>query len=177
MPRGVKTCPKCKATTGPRSWNCPQCGHGYVVAGVQKPDMDAVTANPSRLNTVKADYKDRLWNLVELYEGDDDVRARKRYNMEGRTWQSKCGQYRIREQFTFMGVNMTAHFSKCVYLLKLRDNLWDVVRPKGHFRTPLAALRRMLKDTNGKKPKATTNRDRLRLRVSQMRNGNVVYDS
>lgn len=31
MPRGIKTCPKCKATTGPRAFNCPKCQFAFFM--------------------------------------------------------------------------------------------------------------------------------------------------
>ncbi len=174
MPRGRKTCPKCKAENGPRAWNCSSCGHGFTLRGVKKPDLN-VTANPARSDAAKPDPKQRLWNLVTLYEGDDEIRARGHYQMEGRTWQSKCGHYRIREQFTFMGINLREHFSRCVYLLKLDRIGWNVIQPKGKFKTPLAAIRRMLKDSNGEKAKATTRAEKLEVRVSKITKRKTNY--
>jgi len=174
MPRGSKTCPKCQTITGPRAWNCPKCGLGFILRGEKKPDLD-VTANPPRSSGKLSEVKKRLWNLVEPYNGEDDRRSRKKYQMEGRTWQSKCGRYRIREQLTFMGVNMAEHYSKCVYLLKVGYGGWNIVRPKGRFKTPLAAIRRMVKDTNGQKAKATTKAEKLKVRVAQITNKESQY--
>lgn len=176
MARGKKTCKSCGKTSGPRSWSCKSCGAGFIVKGVQKPNRDMdVTVNTARCDADKPDPTQRLWSLVELYSGVDEALARKKYGMEGRTWASKCGHYRIREQFTFMGVNMQEHFSKCVYLLKRSVNGWDVVRPKGRFKAPLAAIRRMIKDSNGKKVKATTRAERLEMRVSELAKRRVKY--
>lgn len=41
MPRGQKTCPKCKATTGPRTKVCPGCGYQYIIG--QKPPVGPPT--------------------------------------------------------------------------------------------------------------------------------------
>lgn len=165
MPRGSKTCPSCKTVTGPRAWNCPSCGHGFTLRGKKKPDRD-VTPEAARL-TPAEEAKQRLWNLIEPYEGDDDLEYRERYETEGQTYQSKCGTYRIREQFTFMGVNMREHFSKCIYLLRRERHGWIVMRPKGHFKTILAALRRMATDMNGNEPKPTNNKEKLAKRVKE----------
>jgi len=164
MPRGQKTCASCGKIVGPRTWQCPACGLGFTLRGIKKPDID-VTAKPARS---KAAPSDRLWSLVELYDGDDELDVRKRYAMEGQTWQSKCGRYRIREQFTFMRVRLTDHFSKCVYLFRLDNARWNIVRPKGRFRTPLAAIRRMMKDSSGLKVKATTRLEKLQVRVAAL---------
>lgn len=176
MPRGQKTCNVCGKSVGPRSWSCSGCGSGFIIQGIQKPDIDPAsdTPNPARLN-VKPTAKQRLWNLMELYDEEDDQRFRKRYDVEGKTWQSKCGCYRVREQFTFMGVDMQANFGKCVYLLKKRGNTWDVVKPKGKFGTVFAAIRRMVKDSNGQKVKATTRAEKLDIRVSKMMGRKVSY--
>ena len=146
MPRGSKTCPGCQEITGPRAWNCPKCGHGYTLRGTTKPDVD-VTAKQAG-STPNEDVKSRLWNLVEPCTDPLESATRKEYHMEGRTWDSKCGKYRIREQLTFRGVRMEDHYSKCVHLFKRRREQWESVRPKGRFKTPLAALRMMVLDTN-----------------------------
>lgn len=36
MPRGSKTCSKCNATCGPRSFECKHCGHPFDVKGERK---------------------------------------------------------------------------------------------------------------------------------------------
>jgi len=35
MPRGSKTCPQCKATTGPRTKVCPECSHQYIIGAAK----------------------------------------------------------------------------------------------------------------------------------------------
>ena len=72
---------------------------------------------------------------------------------------------------------MSEHFSKCVYLLKYDEesNTWEIVRPKGKFKTPLAAIRRMVKDSNGKKAKATTHAERVEVRVAQITKKETRY--
>ena len=177
MPRGQKTCNSCGTATGPRAWACPKCGVGFVIRGEKKPDMDPsdVPAKTSRLSEKRDALKKRLWNLVEVYDGKDEKLAREKYDMTGQTWQSKCGSYRVREQYTYMGVDMKEHFSKCVYLLKWNGDMWEVVRPKGVFRSPLAALRRMVTDQNGKKPKATTKKEKLAIHTSRRMNRKAMF--
>ncbi len=170
MPRGSKTCAACGQANGPRSWNCSACGKGFIVKGLQKPDMD-VTAHPPRSDPDAA--KQRLWNLVEVY---DDALKRKKHKIEGRTWQSKCGQYRIQERLTFMGVRIADHYSKCVHLLRKVGGEWTLVRPKGKFKTPLAAIKRMVKDSNGQKVKATTKQEKLAVRVAALNRQESQYD-
>jgi hypothetical protein len=75
-----------------------------------------------------------------------------------------------------MGVNMKEHFSKCVYLLFFVDGRWEKVRPKGRFKTPLAALRRLVKHANGQKVKATTRQERLQVRVAEIQKKESIYD-
>jgi ribosomal protein L40E len=162
-----KKCERCGEDNGPRSWNCQQCGFGFTLRGEKKPDLD-VTSKPARSDDAQSNPKRRLWNLVELYEGDDDKRRRKKYGVKGRTWQSKCGRYRIREQLTFMGVDMAKHYSKCVYLLKWEGAMWEIVRPKGRFKTLLAAIRRMVKDVEGRQLVATTKRDQMDIRIAEL---------
>jgi hypothetical protein len=150
------------------------CGHGFTLKGVKKPDLD-VTAEPARSCTPQESAKQRLLNLIELYDGEDDQTYRRTYGVAGRTWQSKCGQYRIREQHTFMGVNMEEYYSKCVHLLKRERDKWEPVRPKGKFRTVLATIKRMVKDSNGQKAKATTRAEKLDIRVAQITNRKSSY--
>jgi len=169
-----KKCGHCGANNGPRSWTCSACGKGFTLRGIKKPDLD-VTANPAGLSSAKPDNNARLWNLVEIYDGHDDKHARKRYGAEGETWQSKCGHYRISEQNTFMGVVMTDHYSRCVRLLFFQEGSWDIVRPKGRFKTPLAAIRRMVKHSDGQKVKATTHEERIQARADQILKRESVY--
>jgi ribosomal protein L40E len=164
MPRGTKVCPKCGVHNGPRAWNCDYkkggCGFGFTLRGEKKPDLDlnAVTPEQAKSDRPQTSLSLRLWNLVEPC---DESEVRKQYDMKGQSWQSKCGKYRIREQYTFMGVNMKEHYAKCIYLLKNVDGSWERLRPKGRFKSHLAALKRMVKDQKGQKPKATTHKERL----------------
>jgi len=167
VPRGQKTCNSCGKASGPRSWTCLNCGKGFTVKGIKKPDLD-VTTQPARSSTPQEATKQRLWNLIEQYEGDDDQDYRRRYKVQGKTWQSKCERYRIREQHTFMGVNMKEHYSKCVHLLKFDGSSWEIVRPKGKFKTVFAAIKRMVKDSNGDKARATTRAEKLDIRVAEL---------
>ena len=59
---------------------------------------------------------------------------------------------------------------------KLRSPM-EIVTPKGRFKTPLAALRRMLKDSNGQKVKATTHEERLAIRVAEITNGSHKFET
>jgi hypothetical protein len=112
---------------------------------------------------------------VERYNGLDDQQLRTKYDIVGRTWQSLCGCYRIRENKTFMGVDMSSHYSRCVYLLKFSEGRWDIVRPKGRFKTPIAAIKRMIIDKDGGKPKATTQQEKTELQIAQRLNRKTSY--
>lgn len=58
MPRGQKTCPKCSATTGPRSSACPSCGHDFQIQrkAAAAPARSSAKSSPlaSRASSVRA---------------------------------------------------------------------------------------------------------------------------
>lgn len=62
---------------------------------------------------------------------------------------------------------MKEHYSKHVRILSLQDYGWRIVRPKGKFKTPLAALKRLNEILEGKKPKATTRKQLLSIKVAE----------
>lgn len=172
MPRGSKLCQYCNFANGPRSWACANCGKGFVIKGERKPD---VPVQPSKSPISTDQTKQRLWSLVERYNGVDDRQLRAKYDIAGRTWQSLCGRYRIREHKTFMGVDMAKHYSRCVYLMKRSADGWDMVRPKGRFRTVSAAIRRMIIDQEGGKPKATTQKEKTEVQIAKRLNRKTNY--
>jgi hypothetical protein len=167
--KGRKVCPHCQSINGPRSFNCKECGKGFVVKGVQQPDIlpevqlaEAPIANPSK--------RQKLLNYVREYNGQDDLDRKLKYQIVGGTWISKCGTYKIQEQAWFLGVNMREHFINTFYLLKLIDDTWQRVTPKGRCKTLTSAIKRMLLDMNGVKPKATTKKEKNEVLVSERLN-------
>jgi hypothetical protein len=166
MGRGQKQCQHCGAFVGPRAWACNVCGKGFVIQGELKPDIDVIAATQTHNDSqTKPLAKQRLWDLVIPCDDEIERRFRKKYQSAGSSWISKDGRYRIREQNTFMQVNMQEHYTHCVYLLKYHGCEWCLVQPKGRCKTPLAAIKRMVLDINKSKPQATTKEEKIQAKI------------
>jgi hypothetical protein len=53
MPRGIKICPSCQTTTGPRSFNCPECGHAFAMKAKKGAKRRAKSAKPTKPRFVR----------------------------------------------------------------------------------------------------------------------------
>lgn len=156
MPRGNKLCEFCGTANGPRSRNCKSCLKGFVVKGIRQPD---ITQDENQQRVVKAHRSKQAQNkrnqqlkeLVVAYNGKDDKKKREKYNVKGRTWQSKCGRYRICERLTFMGVNMKGAFGKPFYVYERSNDDWEPIKPRHRFRSLKRALMKLYELKNGKR--------------------------
>lgn len=144
MTRGQKICRNCNASNGPRTKQCTNCGKGFIIKGVLQPDLDKQKLEYSNSrsaynNNCKINNK-ILISLVDKYKGKDDKERRKKYDIKGRTWQSKDGKYRICERLTFCGVNMKDGYGKPFYIYKRGNNDWEPIKPKHRFKSLKRAL-------------------------------------
>lgn len=55
MPRGQKTCPKCKFTTGPRSQECPNCEYKFFVSKEEK-EQEILQEETDKLKELREKY-------------------------------------------------------------------------------------------------------------------------
>lgn len=106
MPRGTKTCPKCKTQTGPRAFKCPNCQELFLIKG-KTIDRPPITAGYKRVdeekNEILFDIAD-FFDVVPDYEKDEvNLRC---YDGTAQCWQSRddAGEYRLRFAKTFMGI-------------------------------------------------------------------------
>ena len=95
MPRGQKTCPKCKALNGPRAYFCKSCQEPFVIKGKKATPLMKAASDTN-------DYMEHF-NEIDYTEDPSNLRF---YDGKARCWISQCGQFRIRQYDTFMGINV-----------------------------------------------------------------------
>jgi len=158
--RGKKTCMSCGKSTGPRTKRCLSCGAGFKIKGKQQKSLtinnitlkDLKTLN----NNLPTEIKKELLGLVRVHNSKDEIARRKKYEIKGITWQSKCEKYRIRLTETFMGVK-TAECYDNNYMVLVRGLFgWEVIQLKGpwectRFGNLLEAIVAMLQHKRGQK--------------------------
>jgi len=173
MGRGRKFCERCHAPNGSRASNCTSCGSGFIIKGERQPDIDPKIAKlppaekqRAKLAEARRKVSEKYWAMVE---DEDEQEVRAKYEMGGRSWRSICGNYRIREQLSFMGIDVVNHEDKCVLLMKkIGDGVhdWEVLR---RFRKPIAAIKYMDREKKGERHKLTNKQEKIRARMKAKR--------
>jgi len=172
MARGEKFCGKCGTRNGPRAWNCVACGAGFLVKGVQHPDITPqereAEIKDARQGVDRMERR-RLLKLIQPCQDAHEKRVRERYyGIKSKTYESRDGHYRIRFGPIFMGVPIALDDNKPYKLLWNRRGDWEPVRGKNRFKRVFGAIKRMQRLQNGK-DEAEASGGRPIIRLSKMR--------
>jgi len=145
MPKGSKLC-VCGKSVGPRSRHCKHCGHGFEIQGVQYPNVDPATLvspNEARSISAKSENLPYLMQFIsECTDPDEIQRREKYYGLNSESWDSTCGNFRIRHGETFMGIDPQA--PPYTLMMKCRDGSWDLCPGRHRFRTLPASIKYMI---------------------------------
>lgn len=152
--RGKKICTRCKKTNSSRCRNCAHCGYGFIIKGVKYPDLDLIgisaanAANTINTVTKKAgqNTKKEVFDLYEptryliecLDKNEYEVRV-KNYGPHSKTWDSICGNFRVRYTPEFLGTSIEES-QKYTLFVKIGDS-WRF--PKN--RTKFSSLKQLIK--------------------------------
>ena len=121
MAKGNKICPACGTNNGPRSWNCKSCGKGFIVKGIQMPDvtpggvpiMTAIVPVPIKRSRINAS------GVIKRCQDPHELKILRKYGSpRARSWDSLDGHYRIRYMPSFMGVSAKLEDGKSFRLLQ-----------------------------------------------------------
>lgn len=113
MAKGSKICPSCNASVGPRSFACKHCKHVFDFKNGYKPtekdikrvsERVAIAEGKESVSTPEEEevfYKDvsESFNIVTPTK-DELVK----FGQSVKTYESKCGKYRLRAYNNFYGV-------------------------------------------------------------------------
>jgi len=177
MARGEKFCGGCNHRCGPRSWQCPACGKGFIVKGFQHPNITpqerAAEVQDARQGLDRTERK-QLMALVQTCRDTHEISVRRKYyGKKSRTWESLDGSYRIRFGPVFLGVSIKLDDNKPYRLLYQRNGEWRPVVGKNRFKKLWVAIRQMARFQNGKdNPQKDSSRPPIR--VSKVRRGKLV---
>ncbi len=181
--RGRKVCQNCQEINGVRARNCVHCGKGFCIKGFQHPDiivddivLDKVNKTRKQYQEKKKKEKETLTSLVDRYFGEDDKRRREKHDIEGRTWQTKCGRYRVCERLTFMGVNIKSGFEKPFYIYKHGTDDWEPIKPNHRFKSLKKALMKIYQLVKGKRFAKPTSQKEKKEEMKLIREGKIKTD-
>lgn len=145
MGRGYKTCKICGSIEGPRSRHCKN-GHGFVIKGMQYPNVDPktlVSPNEARSISAKSENLPYLMQFVKECTDEEEIRVREKYyGLTSETWDSICGNFRIRYGKTFMRINPQS--PPYMLTMKCRDGSWGMCPGKQRFKTLPSVIKYMI---------------------------------
>ena len=142
---GKKKCKQCGTEVGPRSRHCTHCGHGFLIKGIQYPNVNPATlvsSKEARSISSKSENLPYLMNfIVECTDDKENLIREKYYGIDSSTWESICGNFRIRYGPFFMCIKTMKPF---MLLMKSKDGDWGLCPGKYRFKTIEAAIKYMM---------------------------------